>query len=250
MRSNLTAKSNQVAAKVDGGDLGLEDDDAKSNEHPVLPKNNQTVRPPANPSGTMLPQYLAPCALHASYHTQLRCKETLCLQGAPGFSVVKPPRLGKARQILCLLQLLLFQPQGCMIAPDTRQCFGGCTALGAAEEDSTLMTPATFMVRAEVRPMSRKTDMLRAKAAPAFVKKMKGLKSTFTSLRTLSISSCTTQRRQSACCEHQATASSVGCTLRMPAAPHRVKPSSQRCRQADCAGACNAKVRVLLSLNE
>ncbi len=54
-----------------------------------------------------------------------------------------------------------------------------------------LITPATFMVRAEVRPMSMKTLMFRANAAPAFVRKMKGLKSTLASFITGLSSSCT-----------------------------------------------------------
>ena len=53
------------------------------------------------------------------------------------------------------------------------------------------MTPATFIVRAEVRPMSMKTLMFRANAAPALVKKMKGLKSTLASFITGLNSNCT-----------------------------------------------------------
>ena len=36
----------------------------------------------------------------------------------------------------------------------------------------SLMTPATFMVKAEVFPMSRKTDIFSPKAAAALLKKM------------------------------------------------------------------------------
>ena len=41
----------------------------------------------------------------------------------------------------------------------------------------TLITPATFIVSAEVRPMSRKTDMLSANAAAALLKKMAAFRS-------------------------------------------------------------------------
>ena len=57
-------------------------------------------------------------------------------------------------------------------------------------EGLALMTPATFIVRAEVLPMSMKTLMFRAKAAPALVRKMKGLKSTLASFITGLNSSC------------------------------------------------------------
>ena len=62
---------------------------------------------------------------------------------------------------------------------------------GQGSCDVTLMTPATFIVRAEVRPISMKTLMLSANAAPALVMKMKGLKSTFESFITGLSSSCT-----------------------------------------------------------
>ena len=52
------------------------------------------------------------------------------------------------------------------------------------------MTPATFIVRAEVRPISMKTLMLRAKAAPALDMKMTGLRSTLLSLITGLSSNC------------------------------------------------------------
>lgn len=52
------------------------------------------------------------------------------------------------------------------------------------------MTPATFIVNAEVRPMSMKTLMLSAKAAAAFDTNIVGLKSALVSFITGLISSC------------------------------------------------------------